>query len=104
MGRMTDENDCGSMHISVLKELIRKRNEGRAPAQKLPLRGKRADLARDSKATTRSSKPLWRVTDSLSLSSLSATPSRATSTLLVPCVSRGGIHVFWCFFHLNAHP
>ena len=43
--RMTDGNDCGSMHISVLKELIRKRNEGRAPAQKLPLRGKQADLA-----------------------------------------------------------
>ena len=43
--RMTDENDCGSMHISVLKELTRKRNEGRAPAQKPLLRGKQADLA-----------------------------------------------------------
>ena len=43
--RMTDENDCGSMRISVLEELIRKRNEGRAPAQKLLLRGKQADLA-----------------------------------------------------------
>ena len=43
--RMTDENDCGSMRISVLKELIRERNEGRAKPQILLLRGKQADLA-----------------------------------------------------------
>ena len=43
--RMTDENDYGSMRISVLKELIRKRNEGRAQSQKLLLSGKQADLA-----------------------------------------------------------
>ena len=42
---MTDENDYGSMRISVLKELIRKRNEGRAKPQKLPLQGTQADLA-----------------------------------------------------------
>ena len=33
------------MQVPVLKDLIRKRNEGRAQCQKLLLRGKQADLA-----------------------------------------------------------
>ena len=44
--RMTDENDCGSMHISVLKELVRKRNVSRARAQRLALSGSESDLVK----------------------------------------------------------
>ena len=40
-----DENGYRSMQVPVLKELIRKRNEGRAQSQKLLLSGKQADLA-----------------------------------------------------------
>ena len=40
-----DENDYQNMQLSVLKGLIRKRNENRAPAQKLALSGNKTDLA-----------------------------------------------------------
>jgi hypothetical protein len=39
-----DEDDYESMHLPVLQGLVRKRNEGRARAQKLALSGRKSDL------------------------------------------------------------